>query len=326
MLLYLLFLILPLIALPLVMRAVAGTQSGQQAAKRFSSDGTRFSQISVFFTEKAKVIPESILVLRGKINETMTAQDQTSEAGTQQPYIDCYSATGSLTVSTDRATGSFRACGVGGHFFFFHPLTLQSGSYISDDSMMDDAIVLDEDCAWQLFGSTDVAGMQVFAGQTPLVVAGVVARENTLFSEAAGNTKPTIYMPYPTLKRLGSVSSISCYEIVLPRLTGSYATQLVRDQLDVGKSKREIVENTTRYRPSHLMDVLGSYGKRSMQTKPLVYPYWENQARATEDVCALLWVLFLIDALCLTCLLVRTGYFLFKQLSTRLHRDKHPIG
>lgn len=334
-LLILLLMVLLLIGLLAAIHMLTNSQTGQQAASRWAEGGKAAAQISVFATEKAKLDEEDVFILREKLNAAMTEADliaakdsaDTSEAkkkhasgknantdnnGTASsdiaaPYIDCYSAKGKLSLSTDRTSADFTAYGVGGNFFFFHPLTLKGGAYFSENSMMDDYIILDEDSAWQLFGSTDIAGMEVCVGQTPLVVAGVVARENTFFSEAAGNTKPTVFVSYNTLLTLGSTTPISCYEIVLPNLTKGYAKNLVKENLDIKSSRRAIVENSSRYSFSGLIGTVNDFGRRSMQKKPLVYPYWENQARAVEDVCILLLFFCLIDLVGLLTLMIIKG-------------------
>lgn len=51
------------------------------------------------------------------------------------------------------------------------------GSYFSGSDLMQDHIILDQDSAWQLFGSYDVEGMQVMIGNVPHIVSGVIRRE-----------------------------------------------------------------------------------------------------------------------------------------------------
>ena len=37
---------------------------------------------------------------------------------------------------------------------------------------MDDKVIVDEDAAWQLFGSNDVVGMQIIIGGIPITLPG----------------------------------------------------------------------------------------------------------------------------------------------------------
>lgn len=49
----------------------------------------------------------------------------------------------------------------------FHPLKLITGSYFSGNDLMQDYCIIDQDAAWQLFGSNDVVGMTVYIGNVP---------------------------------------------------------------------------------------------------------------------------------------------------------------
>ena len=58
-------------------------------------------------------------------------------------YTDAYSGRTSLSVS-GKSPGSVTvtAVGAGGNYFLFHPLTLLSGGYISDEDYMADRVVI----------------------------------------------------------------------------------------------------------------------------------------------------------------------------------------
>ena len=90
-------------------------------------------------------------------------------------YTDAYSGRTSLSVS-GKSPGSVTvtAVGAGGNYFLFHPLTLLSGGYISDEDYMADRVVLDAQTAFNLFGSSDVAGMEVTINGRTFPIAGVV--------------------------------------------------------------------------------------------------------------------------------------------------------
>ena len=63
-----------------------------------------------------------------------------------------------ITLQNGKKSVSAKAIGVAGDFFLFHPLKLLDGSFFSGSDVMQDYVVIDEDMAWQLFGSNDVAG------------------------------------------------------------------------------------------------------------------------------------------------------------------------
>jgi len=204
---------------------------------------------------------------------------------------------------------------VGGQFFLFHPLTLRSGSYISEHDLMQDRVVLDETTAWTLFGSPDVAGMSVTIEGKPYYVAGVIHREDDFASEAAYGDGAGMFLSYDAFYAL-TQRGISCYEIVLPNMISGFGLGLVKDNFDVGSG--DIVENTTRYGLKHLLSVIGDFGERSMRHNGVIYPYWENAVRMTEDWLALLLVLMILLLACpvialtvaVISALVRTGKYL----------------
>ena len=82
----------------------------------------------------------------------------------------------------------------------------------------------------------------------------------------------------------------------MPDPISGYAKSVVSDnfQTDGG----DIVENSSRYSLGHLWEIIRSFGDRSMRTNGVIYPYWENAARLTEDYAALLLVLSILFALC----------------------------
>ena len=68
----------------------------------------------------------------------------------------------------------------------------------------------------------------------------------------------------------------------------------LKEALGLDKSSYEIVENSSRFGLMNRFTVLRNFGIRSMNTKNIVFPYWENRARAYEDLAALLLILELL--------------------------------
>ena len=58
-----------------------------------------------------------------------------------------------------------------------------------------------------------------------------------------------------------------------------------------------MVQNTGRFSPVSILKIVRQYGTRSMQTAGVVFPYWENAARLTEDTLAALLISILLTAL-----------------------------
>jgi len=96
------------------------------------------------------------------------------------------------------------------------------------------------------------------------------------------------------LTALGDSNGINHYEIVMPNPVSGYAYGYVKENIGVEDKEIEIVENTTRYGLSERLKVVSSFGKRSMNGKAIIYPYWENVARGYEDILSLLTLISLL--------------------------------
>ncbi len=257
----------------------------QQMALRWS-DQKDVVQVSCFFAPDAGISTDTIEYFRhtldAALKESSIVQDSTN-AGARL-WADAYSADGKISVKSERATLSADAIGIGGDFFRFHPLQLLYGSYFSESDLNQDYCILDEDAAWQLFGSNDVAGMYVTIGGIPHVVAGVIHRETGRLNEAAGLDGTVIYVSYDTLDAYGQNSGINHYEIVMPNPVSDYAYNYVKEHMGVSEKQMEVVENTGRYNLLRRFKIITQFGTRSMTGKAIIYPYWENVARGYEDI------------------------------------------
>ena len=306
----------------------------QSAGERWSSEDMRFGQISLFFSESSGVTQDKISEYEYNINKGLIADGyqevDASKADGTALWDDCYSAMGSVTATRDNRSIDAVAIGVGGDFFEFHPMELITGNYIPGDSVMKDYVILDEEMAWQLFGSNDIIGEQITIGGIPHYVSGVVKRDSGKYVKAAGLNFPTVYMSYESLATYGTLDAsvlatngslgsvtvssssddenesgtsdvnteakgIICMEVVMPNPVDNYAKNFAIDKLSLNTNVVEVVDNTARYDNFKLLDILGKFYLRSMQLKPVIYPYWENNARVFENIMA---VLLLIQIVC----------------------------
>ena len=301
---------------------VRGMLVTQSAADVWRGSGEdRFAQISAFLPTTETKTLDDIRSFRATLeNEFVQNSMEAPEGGSL--YTDAYSGRTSLSVS-GKSPGSVTvtAVGAGGNYFLFHPLTLLSGGYISDEDYMADRVVLDAQTAFNLFGSSDVAGMEVTINGRTFPIAGVVKSEDDFATAAAldagaeASSDPTgvqsaskamIYMSYAALNAMAELP-IDCYEIVLPDPVSGFAKKLMTEKFPVGEGV--IVQNTGRFSLSGLISVIGKFGKRVMTTNGVIYPYWENAARMAESYAALLLILGtlfgLMPAVCLTIVLVK---------------------
>lgn len=237
--------VITLILLDLVLgfisRALIHKLPEQSAADRWSSDGKKMAQVSIFFTEdqmidtdfikKMEYVMESKMTDAGiveeqdddddpkpqkdpRIVETQKIGDNGASEDTEAPvddtklYSSCYSAQGLVSISFEGKTADkVTAIGTFGDFFLFHPLELVSGSYYNKDALMKDQIVIDEDLSWQLFGSNEVVGQMVTIGDVPHYISGVVKRQEGKMRTAAGQQGGLAYISYDSLCKYGAILS-----------------------------------------------------------------------------------------------------------------------
>lgn len=265
------------------------SQLSQTAAERWGGSGA-VSQVSCFFSVGAGITEDRIMDFEHSIDKALTDASviQESENPGARLWADAYSADGQVTISTDKASITADAVGIGGDFFLFHPVPLLYGAYFSGNDLLKDYCVIDEDAAWQLFGSSDVAGMVVYIGGIPHVVTGVVERPSGRLAEAAGLDSTLVYVSYESLEENGKSNGINHYEIVMPNPVSGFAENYIRENLGADEKETEVLENTSRYSFLSRCQLLLEFGTRSMNGKAIIYPYWENIARGYEDILALL--------------------------------------
>ena len=278
-------------------------QEAQMMAERWSEKKSA-AQVSCFFSVNMQISEDRIREFEHSIDAALADASviQESENPSARLWADAYSAGGKITVSSDKSTLQADAIGIGGDFFLFHPMKMLSGSWFSGNDLMQDYCILDQDAAWQLFGSNDVAGMTVYIGGIPHIVTGVIQRQEGRLTEAAGLDSTLVYVSYKTLSELGSCNGINHYEIVMPNPVTDFAYNYVNENLGDSGNETEVVENSSRYSFLSRLKLIPQFGTRSMNGKAIIYPYWENVARGYEDILALITLfelLFLLYAVAL---------------------------
>ncbi len=316
------------IALLLTLTAhyLGGVQESQTTASRWSPEGGA-AQVSVFFSVNAQMTEDSIQEFEHTVDSALTEASvlQESENPGARLWADAYSADGKVTVSTDRGSVTADAVGIGGDFFLFHPEKLLYGAYFSGNDLMQDYCVIDEDAAWQLFGSSNVAGSTVYIGGIPHIVTGVIERQSGRLHEAAGLDSTLVYVSYKTLSELGTNNGINCYEIVMPDPVSEFACNYISENLGSDQKETEVVENSSRYTFLSRVSLLPAFGTRSMNGKAIIYPYWENVARGYEDILAVITLFELLFYLyTLIVVLTLSGYW-WKHKGWTIHEKRVKI-
>ena len=351
-----LVLVLIFILLGLLSKSIVNGLYEQQEAKRWSED-KRMAQISLFTTEDQLIEEDSMrrfeYELEKKLKESgIEDPDEEQGVSTKPGIIDtigidemnkegefedvgavqertgirklfayAYCAQGQATLNFENRTADkVSAIGVGGDFFLFHPMTFVSGGPFSGDDVMKDGIVIDEDLAGQLLGSTDIIGQSVLIHEVPHYIEGVVKKGKGRIRKAAGLEKSYVYMSYDSLSKYGTILSgrvvstevsedgitaqkggINCIEVVCPNPVDGLAAKISKESLGVGDDFVSVIDNTDRFSFIPLLHVIGSFGVRSMWSKAIFYPYWENTARGYEDI---LGAILLVRMICIASAMV----------------------
>ena len=267
-----------------------------------------FAQISSFIPVDESFTLDSVGAFREEITKKL--HEAALDVGTDEIlFVDAWSCVNKVSVSSALGKGDVSATAVGGEFFAFHPIKLISGSYISSSDLMQDRVLLDEDTAWLLFGGTDIQGMTFKINGVPFVVAGVIEREQDFASKKAYTDGMGIFMSYDgynaamnysasaaaaaassgsTAPAAAGSANIQCYELVMPNPVKNFALNFVKEKFPIKDA--EIISNTGRYTVSNLWKLVKAFDERAMQTKGVLYPYWENAARCIENRAAMLLV------------------------------------
>lgn len=260
-------------------RRLSRSLSSQQAAERWRGESEMdYAQISCFVPVDEAISENQIFAFRAALHEELGKAAIESEG----LWRDAWSGTGKIFVSGQKWRGDAAVIAVGGDFFLFHPLRLLSGSYLSEDDLMKDRVVLDENLAWQLFGGTDLTGMEIRLNDKPFVIAGVVEREKDRASRMAYTAGAGLYMSSESYAALTEEENfITCYELVSPEPVKDFNQRVAKDRFPIGRG--EVLVNSGRFSFARLLGLLRHMDERSMQGMGMIYPYWENAARVTEN-------------------------------------------
>ncbi len=251
----------------------------QFAAERWMNEESllNYAQISCFLTSNTGFSKNNILSLSRSFDERMMSESISSQSGGRL-WIHAYSGQGK--VSVDSSTNiQTEVTAVGNDFFFFHNVELLSGSYFTDDPLNYDHVIISEYLAWQLYGSYDVIGKDVFISNIPYYICAV---SKDAYSEG-GTAVPHIYMQYNVYESMDSSVFISCYEVLLPDPISEFAINIVKSYITFNVLEYEIIQNTSRFNLENTFKNLTSLTQRNIKTNKVIYPEWENQSRIMEQ-------------------------------------------
>ncbi len=262
--------------------SLCGLLAGQQAAERWGNE-MKAAQISVFLCPDADFSTDSIQSLHETVDAELTSQSLKSENKYARLWYDAYSTQAGQTEVAGNRKGRTNALltVIGGDFFLIHAPKLISGGYFTEQDVMHDRVVIDTQLAWDLFGSSDVAGMEITVQGVSCLIAGVIQPETDYASKTAYGTTPRIYIPYALYQQFDSEAAkhISCYEAVLPNPVRNFAKELLKKSINLTEDTNTIIlQNTGRYSISARWNTLKKL-RSLVVCETVTFPYWENAAR-----------------------------------------------
>lgn len=305
----------------------------QQAAERWESKENPYSEISLFYSDSYEAGKKTVEELRTGITKKLVEDTYFDPADTsgRRAYIDAYSGFADMVIERENVQLTGKVYGVSDDFFLVHPIPLLNGNYINPvekaseigDGIDPFQVVLDENMAWNIFGSVNVEGMKIWIGGRVFTVMGVVEASQNKTEEMAYGNYDAAFIPYSAFALMDKKVNINCYEAVLPEPIKGYAMSTmgkaadivvdpeeeasgteVRSSLSFGK--RELVENTDRFGISSIWKYLKNKKYMSMKTTEIAYPFWENVARFEMEraggifkLCCILLILPVVSVLVL---------------------------
>ena len=279
----------------------------------------RYAQLSFFFDEDAGPDFARIYDLRDALEAALKEGSMEPSSDSARLWIDAFSV--QRDISTDiGGAGSVSASvtGIGGDYFYFHPVQLMYGQLISGDDLLKDMVVIDETLAWQLFGAFNVVDFPITVGGQPCFVAGVVRKTDRWPERALYGEKGRLFASFELLEDLEPGIKASCYEIILPDPVAGYAYGLAEKASPAAEDDYLLIENSARYGTLPLLKKLRDFSQLGTQTAAIALPYWENAARMAENwallLMALILMLLITPVVCIIFLIVtawrRRGVFI----------------
>lgn len=268
--------------------SVASMTEGQHAAENWSND-KRYAQISCYTSENSGIYKENINYMYQSFNSILQEASITAEEDARL-WVDAYSYETSGSVNTDKANVSVSVTVFGGDFFVFHPFELVSGDYFVAGSSNPDSVVIDDYTAWQLYGATDVAGMDLYYNGRIYKIIGVVKKGSGDVYERCYGEYPRIYINTYGVDLNDGYNPYKTYEILFPNPVSGFASDSIKKALGISEKEAIYIENSERFDLLPLYKTIGELGTRSIKDKAFILPYWENVAAVATDKCAVIQI------------------------------------
>ncbi|NLW88762.1 MAG: ABC transporter permease [Clostridiaceae bacterium] len=209
--------------------------------------------------------------------------------------------------------------GVAGSYYLFHPRRILEGSFLSEEIIDRQSVVLNEQLAWLLFRSNQIQDESVMIGSRIYTVVGVVREPDAKTDRAAGFDRPCAYIYFDELAFLSKPESnsygnefeseypsapivadsqnlsILCYEAVLPDPIDGIALNDLKSSLQTYSPSEEnfaFINHTGRFGLLRIIGELFPIGGEIPSLSNFSYPPGELSAQMTERIIRVWWVVF----------------------------------
>lgn len=279
---------------------MARTQKYNYTAEKWRGESRdSYYQMSCFFSDDSGMDTSRMRSVRGQIMTALKKAAYDTGSGNRL-FTDAYSTdAGSAKVKCDisrRADADIIA--VGGDFFYFHSFELVSGAYFTEEDTMQDGAVIDRELAWELYGSDDIAGKNIYINGVKCYISGVVENPEDKASKKCMKDVMRAYVSYDTAAAMAAGSSlsdfagieedtsskrISCYECVLPEPVENFASKTVKEIFEQNyKGSVRFTGNTERFDPVRREKSFKKIADSVIHDDGIKLPFWENSSRIAE--------------------------------------------
>lgn len=295
----------------------------QQTASRWSAVEP-YSLVSVYSDFGKPMSLNDVFTARVNIEKKLVENSIAAESENARVWADAFSAAQeNVTLSAGVSTSEANLIVTGGDFALFHPLDFLYGGFYASDPLSPDVIVIDEVLAWRLYGSSNIVGKPVLINGKYFFVTGVFRQSEDKNVERVYGDKPRAFMPYAGYDIISDKEAeFICYEACLPNAVSGFGKNILTEALGLEENTDRVLENSSRYSLKSRFDIIRNFGMRSVSEAPIVYQYWENAARITEDKSALLLVM---QALGLVIPVGTVTYYIIKLVRNRKKLAKNAI-
>ena len=266
-------------------RAMCADIAGFDAARRWQAEDSAhpYTRLSLYFDSTAALDLNDVYLHRMNLTQTLEGNALAAPEGASI-FIDAFSGETEFSVTTDRASIRTAATVCGGDFFFFHPLDWIHGGGFSEDDLDVHTVVLDEYAAWQLFGASEVAGMDVTIDGQRFRIAGVCRKPTDPLDAAVWGDTPRIFVNYIGLRMTNGYDRATGYEIILPNPIDGFAHGILKQEFSVTETSANAVlsEESERFTLETLARASADFFMRSVRRDRILPPFWENRIRVTE--------------------------------------------